>query len=136
LKRISRGRDSTKQQAGSTLLQAGSTLQQAGSTLQQAGSRAPQVLAGSRRLPQASAGSRPGEHQLAERVHQHRKARFCRFLSIFTLPKVPMASQEFPRVVFWIIHAHATINSKHISNLGDNSKRGNFHKFMKVEFLT
>jgi hypothetical protein len=38
LKRISRGRDSTKQQAGSTLLQAGSTLQQAGSTLQQAGS--------------------------------------------------------------------------------------------------
>jgi hypothetical protein len=93
LKRITRGRDSTKQQAGSTLLQAGSTLQQAGS-------RAPQVLAGSRRLPQASAGSRPGEHQLAERVHQHRKARFCRFLSIFTLPKVPMASQEFQELYF------------------------------------
>jgi hypothetical protein len=59
-----------------------------------------QGSASSRRLPQASAGSRPGEHQLAERVHQHRKARFCRFLSIFTLPKVPMASQEFQELYF------------------------------------
>jgi hypothetical protein len=84
LKRITRGRDSTKQQAGSTLLQAGSTLLQAGSTLLQAGSTLLQAgstlqQAGSNLLhsPWRGRADSSRHHAAPDNTRQHQAAPCC-----------------------------------------------------------